>query len=375
MADTSYDVYISYRRSTGSALAQLVRTALTKRGYRVFMDVRELSAGPFDAALKKSIETAENFVVLLTPGCLDRCADEKDWFRQEITLALNSKRNIVPLKTEDFQFPPVKDLPKAAALLTRHHCVTYVHEHSDASLDKLCQLLRRPRHAALRRWLAALTAAGLVLAGLSIWAGFRSRTGNAPPPPPSGPEPVELLALVDVNRDKKEGEWYGNKTMLVGKSPDKSFYLALPWNPPAEYLLKMRVTRRSLPDKCPLVIGLASGDKRFSILVDADTDSMHTGISVIDGRKFKGRNDTRKGRILNRGVPMDLTATVRPELIQLESNGTVIYEWRGDLSHISRNPREPTEPLVVGGRSGSFEFENIVLEPLGDDRGQPLSSR
>src|SRR3954453_14414395 len=163
MPDSSYDVFISYPRAGGSALAELVRTALRKRGFRVFMDVRELSAGPFDAALKASIEKADNFIVLLTPGCLDRCADEKDWFRQEITVALNSKRNIAPLKTEDFQFPPVKDLPKAAALLTRHHCVTYVHEHSDASLDKLCALLRPPRRTVSRRLMGGLATALLLV--------------------------------------------------------------------------------------------------------------------------------------------------------------------------------------------------------------------
>ena len=58
------------------------------------MDVRELSAGRFDAALKASLESAENFIVLLTPGCLDRCAEEHDWLRQEISAALLAKRNV-----------------------------------------------------------------------------------------------------------------------------------------------------------------------------------------------------------------------------------------------------------------------------------------
>src|SRR5262245_62128188 len=203
MSESSYDVFISYRRSTASELAQLVRFALQKRGFRVFVDVRELSAGPFDAALKASIEQAENFVVLLTPRCLDRCADEKDWLRQEITVALNAKRHIVPLKTEDFEFPPAKGLAKAAALLTRYNCVTYIHEHSDASLDKLCHLLRRPKRAARRSLLITLAIAAVLFAATAV-AVF-SRSGN-PPPPPSI-EPVDLLALVDVDRHRIAGEW------------------------------------------------------------------------------------------------------------------------------------------------------------------------
>jgi len=216
----------------------------------------------------------------------------------------------------------------------------------------------------------------LLLAAVGSWALYQSQTASVPPPPPPPPsvEPVDLLALVDLNRDRKEGDWIGNKTLVVGKGKDQSFYLKLPWDPPPEYRLVLRITRLSTPEKSPMSIGLASGERRFSIQLDADTDSMHTGLAVIDGRKFKGRNDTRKGRILNRGVPMELAVTVRQELVQLESNGTVIYEWRGNLSRTSRTPGQPTEPLFVGGRNGSFEFERIVLQPLGEDRGRPLEN-
>jgi hypothetical protein len=69
-----YDLFISYRREGGGDLAHLLRIALERRGSRVFLDVRELRAGPFDVALLRHIESTPNFVVLLTPGCLDRCA-------------------------------------------------------------------------------------------------------------------------------------------------------------------------------------------------------------------------------------------------------------------------------------------------------------
>jgi hypothetical protein len=113
----------------------------------------------------------------------------------------------------------------------------------------------------------------------------------------------------------------------------------------------------------------------LTITVDGAKDNLYTGVAIIDGRKAMQRGDLRKGRILSRGVPMELVITVRPELVQVESNGKVIYEWHGDLRRGSRRSSQPSDPLFIGGAGGSFQFEKIMLEPLGDDRGQPLENR
>ena len=163
-----HDVFISYRREGGAELAEIIYRALRRRGYRAFMDVRELRAGPFDAALEVKIDAARDVVVVLTPGCLDRCTEEGDWFRREVARALAAGRNVVPIRREDFQVPAAQTLPEDIAQLSMHHCVTYSHEHSDAALDRLCEMLRsRPR----RRWiLAGAVAAGVVLLALGLWA-------------------------------------------------------------------------------------------------------------------------------------------------------------------------------------------------------------
>jgi len=45
-----------------------------------------------------------HFLVLLTPSALERCGDPGDWLRREIEAALDSRRNIVPLMMEGFDF-------------------------------------------------------------------------------------------------------------------------------------------------------------------------------------------------------------------------------------------------------------------------------
>ena len=50
--------------------------------------------------LLQSIRSARNFVLVLTPGALDRCKEDeeqRDWIHKEVACALNSKCNIIPV--------------------------------------------------------------------------------------------------------------------------------------------------------------------------------------------------------------------------------------------------------------------------------------
>jgi hypothetical protein len=138
---TPYDVFISYRREAAADLAHLLRIALQKQGCRVFLDVRALRPGPFDVALLKSIEETRNFVVLLTPGCLDRCVSESDWFRKEIAHAIRTGRRIIPVQREGFEFPSSGSLPLDIAPLTTQHCTTYSNDFTDEVIARLYEML------------------------------------------------------------------------------------------------------------------------------------------------------------------------------------------------------------------------------------------
>ncbi len=158
-----FDVFISYRRSGGSALAQLVRENLTRRGYRVFVDVRDLRAGQFDRTLMETVTAAKDVVVLVTRGCFQRCQDPDDWFRQEIETALASTCNVIPLRSDDARLPDPDELPSSLASLPKHQCVTFNSEFCDAGMERLSSMLRsRPRMT--RRLVPPLLALAVVLA-------------------------------------------------------------------------------------------------------------------------------------------------------------------------------------------------------------------
>jgi len=141
-ATKPYDVFFSYRREGGSDAARSLQQAL-KDEYHIFLDVDRLPSGHFDTALLKTIENSPNFVVLLSPGSLDRCHSADDWLRKEIAHAIATRRNIVPVTLPGFHFPDSKTLSPDIADVTRHDAVEYSHRYFYAMLDKLREHLTK----------------------------------------------------------------------------------------------------------------------------------------------------------------------------------------------------------------------------------------
>ncbi|XP_006011059.1 NAD(+) hydrolase SARM1 [Latimeria chalumnae] len=138
------DVFISYRRCTGSQLASLLKVHLQLRGFSVFIDVEKLEAGKFEDKLIQSVECARNFVLVLSPSALDKCMgddDQKDWVHKEIVTALKCSKNIVPV-TDQFQWPDEKCLPEDMRAVLKFNGIQWSHEYQDATIEKIIRFLR-----------------------------------------------------------------------------------------------------------------------------------------------------------------------------------------------------------------------------------------
>ena len=134
------DVFISYRRDGGYALARLIYEWLHRENITVFLNLEELSSGPFNEKLYSAIEDAENFVLILPSHALDRCTSEQDWLRLEIEHAIRNKKNIIPIMVDSFEFP--KELPASMQVLPFFNGVAVSREYFDASMDKLKSMLK-----------------------------------------------------------------------------------------------------------------------------------------------------------------------------------------------------------------------------------------
>ena len=135
--------FISYRRETGSIMARIVQSELKKRGHLSFLDVDDLGPKQFGKRLLREIESVPNFVVVLSPGSMDRCEAHDDWLRREIAHAITTHRNIVPLMVDEFQYPPKEKIPDDLEELLHHNGVNYSHEYFAATFDKLSDFLQK----------------------------------------------------------------------------------------------------------------------------------------------------------------------------------------------------------------------------------------
>ena len=131
-----YDVFLSYRRDGGETMAILLRDRLTAKGYRVFLDVESLNSGSFNEKLLQVIENCTDFIVVLSPGCLQRCENEGDWVRIEIAHALKYRKNIVPVMLRGFQWP--QSLPvDIVSLASQNGVNASSNEFFDAAIERL----------------------------------------------------------------------------------------------------------------------------------------------------------------------------------------------------------------------------------------------
>ncbi|NWF68488.1 MAG: toll/interleukin-1 receptor domain-containing protein [Chloroflexi bacterium] len=131
-------VFISYRRSTGSFIARSIFEDLRSNGFDPFMDVESIDSGTFDTIILNQIAARAHFVLILSPGTLDRVTEEGDWLRREIEVAIDLKRNIVPVLVGDFVFTNVENLLSGKlAELPRYNALRMFHEYFDEAMERL----------------------------------------------------------------------------------------------------------------------------------------------------------------------------------------------------------------------------------------------
>lgn len=121
----SKDIFISYKNDgEGNNFAARLCADLEKLGYDVYYNPNEQHAGSFPDRLKNAVKSCKDFLLVLTRPCLEQLMrhDKIDWVREELILAYENGKNIIPLlmsgvtmpkdkeeMPEDLQFLPDKD--------------------------------------------------------------------------------------------------------------------------------------------------------------------------------------------------------------------------------------------------------------------------
>ncbi len=136
----NYDIFISYRREGGFETARIVQEKLKSLGYRVFLDFEDLRTGKFNEQLYSVITESSDFIVVMSPGCLDRCQNTGDWLRLEVEHALKNKRNIIPIMLRNFAWP--ETMPSGMEELKFMNGLSASDEFFDAFIKRLVTFLK-----------------------------------------------------------------------------------------------------------------------------------------------------------------------------------------------------------------------------------------
>ena len=152
MARIEKTVFISYRR-TDVYTALAIYENLKNQGYDVFFDYRSISSGDFEQIITSNIRARAHFLLILTPTVLDRCNEPGDWLRREIEIAIDEKRNIIPLFFNGFRFgdPSVsKMLTGKLGNLGRYNGLNVHEDYFDEAMHRLrTQYLNKPLNTVL----------------------------------------------------------------------------------------------------------------------------------------------------------------------------------------------------------------------------------
>jgi hypothetical protein len=121
-------VFISYAHENKS-FAKKLAAELEKNGYRVWWDYSTLKGGQdWQREIQSGIIECHYFIIVLTPSAV-----ASDWVRNEITLATQKDKTIIPLFLENCEIP---------IAIIRKQYIEFENQTHKAALNELIELLK-----------------------------------------------------------------------------------------------------------------------------------------------------------------------------------------------------------------------------------------
>ena len=181
--------------------------------------------------------------------------------------------------------------------------------------------------------------------------------------------PVDLLRLIDVNRDSVAGEWALNSRALLCNQKARFARIQIPYEPPDEYDVSLVVERK---DGFEVYLGLSRGPSQFYLAID-DWGGTLTAIGWIDGKHTRENENLFRGRVLTNDKPSTVLCSVRKEGVSVTIDGKKITSFKGSFNRLSNsdvlgmpNPRA----MFLGCNDGRCTFSRATLTPV-SGQGKP----
>ena len=176
---------------------------------------------------------------------------------------------------------------------------------------------------------------------------------------------IDLLPLIDVERDAVAGRWRLEDGVLTAPK-QYGARIEIPYEPPVEY--RLTVIAEPLGEPNGLILGQRSGENRFLVLTGyANGDPPSSAIENINNQNVDTGPTTVRRKLFRQGRASQVVCTVRKDSVTVVVDGVEIIRWQGDSSALSLSDywNTPTEnALFIGAYDSPYRITRVGLTPL-----------
>jgi hypothetical protein len=196
---------------------------------------------------------------------------------------------------------------------------------------------------------------------------------DMPQLPASGDQQsVDLLKLVDPERDSVQGKWELVSGVLSSPAEPEA-RLQIPFEPPSDYVLTV-VGERESGDS--LTIGLVLGGKQVQVILDGWNRTI-SGLDVVDGRRANANPTAdRTPNLLGDQARYTVICSVTPTSVEVNVNGAQVIKWSGKPEQLSVDaawavPKQ--DQLLIGAAQAVQHISSITLVRLPNSPAAPVA--
>ncbi len=187
--------------------------------------------------------------------------------------------------------------------------------------------------------------------------------GQGGDPVAARPGEIDLLKLIDPEKNAIKGKWRFENQQLV--TPRELFdRLQIPVTPPLDYELEVVATRTEGKDA--LNLGLVHGKHQFVLTLDGYFGKV-TGLAYLDGLDVHRHDFWYRQKIFTDGQPCHILCRVQQQGIQVTCDGKEVVKWQ-DYSRLTISPKwelpNKTQLAVGVGADTVYKIQKMVLRPL-----------
>ena len=180
-------------------------------------------------------------------------------------------------------------------------------------------------------------------------------------------EPVDLLALVDPERDAVQGKWSFDAQNRLMNEPGQLDRIQVPFAPGDEYDLTLLAEQVNQSGDA-LCIGLVGGGRQFQLVLNYfNSDKINNALQNVDGKGASSNITTNHDNLFSGDEPLKIVCRVRRSSVTVECDGKRIIDWRRSFDRLTMpgNWAVPKKDIFsLGVNHGQFRIHKMTLTPL-----------